>query len=156
MAKRPWPNFRYPVGICLKSLMETTINPNNVVDLWANILSQVLPLATSPQVRNIRHCHIIMKTQLLSWMHKDSRIALSGTVTCSHRLPKDLLYCLSSRTSKHRARIHDAYFTEYTEASSNYKLIIILFKESRHPTVCRPVSYSQGTVIKFLLGGQLS
>jgi hypothetical protein len=84
MTKRLWP----------ESLMETTINLGNVVDLRANILNQGLPLATSRQILNIRHCLIIMKTVLLSWMHKDSRIVLSGTVTCLQRLPEDLLYCL--------------------------------------------------------------
>jgi hypothetical protein len=74
--------------------METTINLGNVVDFWANILNQGLPLATRPQVRNIRRCHTIMKTRLSSWMHKDSRIALSRTVTCSPTLLKDLLYTL--------------------------------------------------------------
>ena len=49
MTKRLWPDFRYSFGICLESLMETTINLGNVVDLWANILNQVLPLATSLQ-----------------------------------------------------------------------------------------------------------
>jgi len=91
MTKQLLPDFRYYFGICLESLMETTINLGNVVDLWANILNQGLPLATRPQVRNIRHCHIIVKTRLLSWMHKDSRIALSGTVKCSQTLLKDLL-----------------------------------------------------------------
>ena len=143
MTKRLWPDFRYYFGICLESLMETTINLGNVVDFWANILNQGLPLATRPQVRNIRRCHTIMKTRLSSWMHKDSRIALSRTVTCSPTLLKDLLYTLilqdnrtpcqnswrllhciywktcstlwSSRTTEHRARTHDAYSTSYTE-----------------------------------------
>jgi len=92
MTKRLCPDFRYYFGISLDSLMETTINLGNVVDLWANILNQGLPLATRPQVRNIRRCHIVTKTRLSSWMHKDSRIAL--TVTCLQTLLKDLLYTL--------------------------------------------------------------
>jgi hypothetical protein len=115
MTKRLWPDFRYYFGICLESLMEITINLGNAVDLWANILNQDLPLATSPQVRSIRHCHIMTKTRFLFWMHKDSRIALSGTVTCSQRIPKDLLYCLILQATKHRAITHYAYFTEYTD-----------------------------------------
>ena len=37
--------------------METTITLGNVVDFWTNILNQGRPLATSPQVRNIRQSY---------------------------------------------------------------------------------------------------
>jgi len=100
MTKRILPDFWYYFGICLESLMETTINLGNVVDLWANILNQRLPLATRPEDRNIRHCHTIMKARLLSWMHKDSRIALSGTVKCAQTLLKDLLFTLILQDNK--------------------------------------------------------